>query len=84
MKIISDLTVGETIAELEKLPEELRQTPYTREGLIIHLAVQHLATDIFDNSKNEEHKLAEEFLEFLLQNGNEEDRRLVEIIFRPK
>lgn len=74
IKPISDLTVEEMIALLKQSPEQLIKTAYTRDDLIVHLAVLYGATG------NTE---AKNFLEFLLREGSDEDKRLVAVAYMP-
>ena len=70
---ISNLTTGETIELLKKLPAELCQTPYTRNGLIMHLYIKALKPT--DNQR--EQKQAGDYLKSLLQTGSEMDKVMV-------
>lgn len=84
VKPINELTVRETICLLEQPPEQLQKTLYNRGGLIIHLAILHFNTSPFVSSDMEAHKQAEDFLEFLLREGSEEDKKLVAAVYKNK
>jgi len=74
IKPITDLTAEEAIALLKQPPEQLVKTAYTRDGLIIRLVVLcHAAGST--KAKN--------FLEFLLREGSDEDKKLVEAVYAP-
>ncbi len=78
-KLITELTVEETIAELKKT--SLNQTPYTRGGLVARLVVIYAkaftAGDV--NTQQE----AEDHLEFFLNHGSEEIKALVAALYVP-
>ena len=80
MKIISALSVDETIALLKQSPEQLQKTSYTRGGLIIHLVSTSYKTS-FTLHDQADHKKAKDFLAFLLQEGSEEDKRTVALVY---
>ncbi len=71
-KKINELTVGETIELLKKLPAELCQTPYTRNSLIMHLYVKTMMP-----GDNQTQKQAGDYLKSFLQNGSEMDKVMV-------
>lgn len=83
MKNISELTVKETIALLERSSEQVAKMVYTRGGLIMHLAVLYHTTGAFVSSDTKGHELAKNFLEFLLCEGSAEDKRLVGAAYMP-
>lgn len=72
--LITELTADETIVLLDLLPEELRQTPYTRGGLIIELAILWYKTSPLVSSDTESHRKAEEYLKRLVREGSREDK----------
>jgi hypothetical protein len=71
-KCISLLTAEETINELEKPPEELRKTPYTRGGLCAHLA--HLATKANMSGDYRTETKASGYLVHLKNHGSDMDK----------
>ena len=70
---IGNLTTGETIELLKKLPAELCQTPYTRNGLIMRLYIKALKP----GGNQQEQKQAEDYLKFILREGSEMDKIMV-------
>jgi hypothetical protein len=74
-KDISSLNVEETIKLLEKSSEELRQTPYTRFGLIMRLVI--LKSGVLTTSDKQTRTRAVEHLGFILLNGSYEDKAFV-------
>ncbi|MFH0955616.1 MAG: hypothetical protein V1801_00130 [Candidatus Falkowbacteria bacterium] len=59
----------------------MQKTSYARGGLIIHLAILHHNTNPFVSSDTGAHKQADDFLELLLREGSEEDKRLTVAVY---
>ena len=78
VKQISELTVEETIALLKQAPEQLLKTCYMRNALIIHLAVRGRESFILSGVR--ERQLAKEYLDHLKLNGDEADKRFVNMV----
>ena len=74
-KSIDSLMAAEAIELLKKSSEELRQTPYTRGGLIMRLVI--LGSGALTTSDSQTRTQAVEYLKFLLQHGSYEDRAFV-------
>lgn len=74
-KTLEKLTAEETIELLKKPPKELRKTPHARVGLIAWLYI--LYTKAFVSCDHKTQAQAEDFLVFLLYNGNREEKMLI-------
>ncbi|MFH0956153.1 MAG: hypothetical protein V1801_03010 [Candidatus Falkowbacteria bacterium] len=72
---IPELKVEAISAMLRKTAEELKDMPYTREGLFAHLAC--IVTEAYTIGDEKAEKEATDVLRYYAKRGSEEDKRLV-------